>query len=87
MNEGPTFTLKVTCTYCDYLESKYYCIEDGNSEDSGFDYTCKKGVDLSNYDYVRITPQTCPFYDIKLQAFIDSVQRDLNNKKEFDETR
>lgn len=58
-------TVQITCKGCEYLKSKYYFIEDGNSEDSGYDSFCMAldGREISNFDAYPDTPDWCPFLD------------------------
>ena len=38
--EGPIVTVSANCRGCRFDVAEYYCIEDGNDVDSGFDHYC-----------------------------------------------
>jgi hypothetical protein len=70
---GPKVTLTVYCTGCDYHASEYYCIEDGNDIDSGFNHYCKHWAVCGDPPRARvetglIPPPSCPFVEPAIAA-------------------
>lgn len=58
---GPKITVHASCSECQFCGSEYYYVEDGNSEDSGFNYWCKhEAAPKVGNDCYR-TPKWCPF--------------------------
>lgn len=57
---GPLTVITHTCGGCLYHESEYYCVEDGNDVDSGFNHRCSHfGGRRIGYD--DKTPDWCPY--------------------------
>lgn len=82
LREGPSFTVKFCCSQCSYFTSEYYCVEDGNSCDSGFDHTCthaslNKPENTHGYD----TPQWCPLLLPALKAARKEIEFKIKQTK------
>ena len=58
---GPTLRVaEMTCRGCEKLRSEYYCVEDGNDCDSGYDHHCDAAGGQAIPGSSAKTPDWCP---------------------------
>lgn len=57
---GPAVTTLRSCNGCVHLKETYDYCEDGNSVDSGYDYTCTHPSNTRFIGFTTKTPDWCP---------------------------
>jgi hypothetical protein len=57
---GPKVTVIRNCTGCAHHSVARYSVEDGNSDDSGYDHECKGGGESRYIGESDKTPEWCP---------------------------
>lgn len=80
---GPAVLLELSCQGCAFETSEYYCVEDGNDCDSGFNYFCthprapKREEGRMPIGSSTNTPGWCPL----LASAVDRVRLEMQQKK------
>ena len=89
-HEGPQIKLKidVSCSSCQYHESKYWCVENGNDFNSGFNHFCHFGKSFLGPKLIGDTAQTpdwCTFLKNKPQKMLDLLEPEMQILQEMRE--
>lgn len=71
--QGPMLTVVGSCRGCEFERSEYYCIEDGNDCDSGYNRSCVHPNATPPGATDGTPPTWCPFLPASLAALAASI--------------